>query len=48
MILNKKAFSLSKGINPSTVQYYAQKDVSKMRKFGGRVGKIFVAVILAA
>ena len=44
----KKAFVLSKGMHPSTFQYYAHNDVSKRRNIGGRVGKHSVAVVLAA
>ena len=44
----KKAFVLSKGMHPSTFQYYAHNDVSKRRNIGGRVGKNSVAVVLAA
>ena len=45
---SKKSFALSKGIHPSTFQYYAHNDVRKRINIGGRVGKHSVAVVLAA
>ena len=45
---SKQSFAVSKGIHPSTFQYYAQNDVIKRRNIGGMVVKNSVAVVLAA